>query len=463
MSKMSTTHRQNSHESQDDEIKKPLESAKRDKAVLRKLDLHLLPVIYGLAILLALDATNIGIARIEGLEEELRMQDKDFNIAALVFFIPCILFDVPANILFQASRPPLFFGTVVLLTGIVTVLEGITESYVGFVACRLLLGVCQTCFQAGAIYLVASYYPRYSLHSRISPLIACRLLSSAFGSLLGFGIAHLDGVAGLTAWRWIYVVEGLVTCAAAFFAFFLVPGWPERARFLDSDERRIHLKLLQKGSVEENRAAQNNWRVLKGVLHDPKVYFSALIHFGCVATSHSAAIFIPTILNELGWESSKAMYMAIPIFLFAAALTLALGFASDYTRQRYPFCVGPLLAVVAALTVMLASSQSSVKLRYAACFFLGSGAAAGLTISITWLSNNIVCRKTRGIAFGLAAMLGNCGSILGMTVYPKDESPRYPTGFGVCLAMIVVAIVAATAQWLYLVRRRKAAGEDCVL
>ncbi len=98
-------------------------TAMRDSnAVLRKVDWHLLPVLFSLAVVISLDGTNIGIAAIEGLTKELHMHEVDYNVAVLAFFIPAILLDVPANLAMHALHPPTFLGAAVFLAGTLSAL-----------------------------------------------------------------------------------------------------------------------------------------------------------------------------------------------------------------------------------------------------------------------------------------------------------------------------------------------------
>jgi hypothetical protein len=54
--------------------------AKQTKQLLRKLDSHIMPVIVVLYLLSFLDRTNIGNARLAGLEEDLNMAHLDYNV-----------------------------------------------------------------------------------------------------------------------------------------------------------------------------------------------------------------------------------------------------------------------------------------------------------------------------------------------------------------------------------------------
>ncbi|KAI4134025.1 MAG: hypothetical protein LQ347_001865 [Umbilicaria vellea] len=96
------------------------------KKLRRKCDLHVLPTISLLYLLAFIDRVNIGNARIQGLEEDLKMKGHDYNVALFVFFIPYILFEIPR---------------------VVTICQGVTQSYAGLIVCRFLLGL----FEAGFV------------------------------------------------------------------------------------------------------------------------------------------------------------------------------------------------------------------------------------------------------------------------------------------------------------------------
>lgn len=77
----------------------------KEKALLRKLDWHILPMITVLYMFAFVDRINIGNARIQGMEIDLRMKGNDLNVALFVFFIPYILCEVPSNMILKRMKP----------------------------------------------------------------------------------------------------------------------------------------------------------------------------------------------------------------------------------------------------------------------------------------------------------------------------------------------------------------------
>jgi MFS family permease len=71
------------------------------------------------------------------------------------------------------------------------------------------------------------------------------LLSGAFGNLIAAGILEgMNGVRGLAAWRWLYIIEGSITCFIGLVICFLLPDFPDTWRSLTADEQAVALRRL---------------------------------------------------------------------------------------------------------------------------------------------------------------------------------------------------------------------------
>lgn len=155
-----------------------------------------------------MDSINIGNARIQGLEGDLDMTGHDYNIALWSFFVTYILFEVPSNIILKNSRPSVFLSGIIGACGIITIGQGVTQSFGGLVACRVLIGLFEAAFVPGCVYLISMYYKRHELQWRINLFYTASILAGAFSGLLAYAIAHMSGVANYGGWRWIFILEG---------------------------------------------------------------------------------------------------------------------------------------------------------------------------------------------------------------------------------------------------------------
>jgi hypothetical protein len=67
------------------------------------------------------------------------------------------------------------------------------------------------------IYL-NSWYKNTELASRLAWFWGIQALASAFSGLISFGILGLSGVAGLFGWKWLFLIDGILTHVVGFVA-----------------------------------------------------------------------------------------------------------------------------------------------------------------------------------------------------------------------------------------------------
>ena len=78
----------------------------------------LIPWLCLLYLLSFLDRTNIGNARLAGLEEDLNMSGRDYNDVLTIFFVSYALAEPVTNVLLKRYTPRVFFTVIMLLWGI---------------------------------------------------------------------------------------------------------------------------------------------------------------------------------------------------------------------------------------------------------------------------------------------------------------------------------------------------------
>lgn len=94
------------------------------------------------------------------------------------------------------------------------------------------------------------------------------------GAMMAAIHESMDGLAGLSGWQWVFLIDGIITCPIAIFGFFYFPDIPEitEAPYLDEKERDLALERLP----PKNKDGHNiqPWSLAKRVLGRPIVYVS---------------------------------------------------------------------------------------------------------------------------------------------------------------------------------------------
>jgi MFS family permease len=126
------------------------------------------------------------------------------------------------------------------------------------------------------MYLLSFFYLRHEVGFRCGLFASAAPLASTFAGALAYGITN--GHSHLENWRLLFLVEGLATVIMTPFAFFFIPDSPDKARFLNSEEREIvkSRSMRQVGTEPAVRVGGLNVKESLSTLLDYKAWFVAV-------------------------------------------------------------------------------------------------------------------------------------------------------------------------------------------
>lgn len=182
---------------------------------------------------------NIGNARLYGLEQDLHLSSEQFQVTVSILFVTYLLFEVPSNLVLKLFTPRLWVSFIVIAWGIIATLSGLVQSYGALIACRLLLGVVEAGLFPGLSVYLTFFYTKHELALRIGYLFVSAAIAGALGGLLAYGIGHMDGVCGMSGWRWILIIEGIPSVILGVVTFIALPNDAESAYFLTKEEKLL--------------------------------------------------------------------------------------------------------------------------------------------------------------------------------------------------------------------------------
>ncbi|KAF2015069.1 MFS general substrate transporter [Aaosphaeria arxii CBS 175.79] len=420
----------------------------RGRKVVRKIDYRLVPVMAVLYLLAHIDRGNIGNAKIEGMDKDLGLTGNQYNIASTIFFVPYIIFEIPSNIVLKKVRPSIWLSFLVVSWGIVMTCMGAVQNFKGMLACRVMLGLAEAGFFPGAVFIVSSWYPRHELQQRLALFYTASAFSGALSGLLAFAIARMDGLQGIRGWRWIFLIEGAVTVAAGLVMPFFIIDSAERASWLTDEEKRfIDLRLQLSGvrAVTEE-GDKFSFKLLGKTMIDWKIWLGIILAWANSVPNAAFKFTMPQIIKQLGFVTQTAQLLTIPPYFCGGVSAWLVGRYSDKLAWRFPFIVGPLSVLIAAMGILFGLSgnvKGNVGPMYFGIVLAQMGIYPLLPGISAWVGNNLApsWKRSMGLAWLLAA--GNLGSLVGTNIFLDREGPRYPTGYGTSLGIVVLAMIAA--------------------
>ncbi|QDS71383.1 hypothetical protein FKW77_002805 [Venturia effusa] len=427
-----------------------------DNRITRKIDMRLVPMLCMLYLTAYLDRTNIGNAKLYGLEKELDMPSNGYNTAIWVFYLTFVIMEVPSNLLMAHTKVPphYWLGISMSLLGIITMCQGFVKTPGALYACRTLMGIFEGSLTPAAALMMGSYYRKHEFPVRYACFTTSALIGGSFSSFLAYAINFMDGTAGISSWRWIFILEGIFNICVALCTFFVLPRFPAESTFLKPEEKKHLLNRLSIERGDEAESFQNQpWLTF---LLDWQTWLNIVIYFGADMSAAAISQFSPTILKQMGFTANAANLRNIPIWLVGALVAITANLAAGKWGIRFPLIIAGATLCTIGWVLQLAQTNPTGT-RYFALYLIAIGAFTQLPLLVAWLSANTIGRPRKAVAHALQVGFGNSANFASANVFITGEAPRYKTGFTAGLCITVLGFLAACLlEWVLLMKNRAA-------
>ncbi|KAI0845359.1 MFS general substrate transporter [Daldinia vernicosa] len=420
----------------------------------RKIDLRVLPILFAIYIVAFLDRVNISNALTLGLPAELGLVGDQPNIALTIFFAPYIVFEIPSNILMKKLGPRIWISACILSFGVVMIGQGFVQSFGGLLATRFFLGLAEAGIFPGSFYLISFWYEKAEAQKRFTVYWSSTIFAGAFGGLLASAIANMDDIRGLSSWRWVFILEGIVTVLIGLLAFICVTDFPREAKWLSQEEKEL---LLQKTGANESHTVPVTTRDVLTFLTEPKQWFAAVMYLTILIPSYSIVYFLPTIIQTLGYTTIQIQLHSVPPFAAALGFTIVIAYASDRLQMRSPFIFLGLMLLIGGLAILISvHGATHFSAEYAALCLVAMGSSGVGGNIVCWYVMNLRGHVERSIGSAWMICFGNIGGIIATFLFLKKDAPYYVSGYSVCLAMSALCVVSCASYGLLIRREIKA-------
>ncbi|OTA55108.1 DNA-repair protein rad2 [Hypoxylon sp. EC38] len=429
-----------------------------EKKLLHKLDAHVIPLVMLLYTFSFLDRVNIGNARLYNMERDLGLVGNQFQVAVSIFFVTYLLFEVPSNLVLKPLTPSRYIAFIAFGWGVIATCTGFVHSYGALIAVRLILGVVEAGLFPGLNVYLTFFYTKQELALRVGYLFVSAAIAGALGGLLAYGIGQMDGIAGYSGWRWIFIIEGLPSVLLGVVSFFLLPNDIDHAYFLTPEEKQLanarHLRHY--GVTESSLKFSKNDMI--AAFKDWKVWLFCLGQFGMDTMLYGYSTFLPTIIRGLGqWSTAEIQLLTIPCYFVGAVTYMGIAYLSDRKQMRGMFAV--VFGAISVVGYGVLLSNSSAGVHYFGCFLVATGLYVTVGLPLAWLPNNTPRYGKRTTANGMQLTSGNTAGIMSSFIYPSTDGPRYILGNAISLSLVGMAACIYGFLWFWFARENRKRGE----
>ncbi|KAM0820406.1 putative MFS transporter [Seiridium cardinale] len=428
-----------------------------------KVDLRLCTIAGILCSLNLLDSGVISSASVTSMITDLELSGNRYSVSIFIFTIASIAFQLPSTIAVRTFRPRLYFSMATFGFGLITMCTAFIHTWKEMIALRVLLGVAMSGIYPGLTYLISTWYPRREQQTRFAFLQSGECIILATGSIINASLNQLDGRGGLAGWRYMFLVQGLISLVLGLVTYFWIVDFPEHAHrslwFLTESEQRLACTRIN-DDRQDVEIGSFSWKKVLIHAKDAKVYGFACMFFLLNLVSTSLSYFLPIILQSgMGFDANKAILLSALPYYWAVIPVLASSIFGDRLHLRGPVIVFNCICLITGFSMLGFTEQVTVR-------YLGTFLATGAYISnwaalSAYQAGNITGQHKRIFTAALVTMFNGAGGIAGSFIVRSNEAPRYITAIWVSIGshVLIILLVAGFSAYFYVENNAARSGK----
>ncbi|KIJ61406.1 hypothetical protein HYDPIDRAFT_96568 [Hydnomerulius pinastri MD-312] len=424
-------------------------------AVVRKIDWKIMVMAAIAFSSLNLDRSNINQANSSTFLPDLGLTTDDFNLGNTVFRLSFLCAELPSQLVSKRVGPDRWIPIQICLWSIVTCCQFWLTGRTSFLTCRALLGL-------------GNFYTKTELPIRMALFWMSMNFCSIIASFLAYGTLHLSGVAGQAGWRWLFMIEGLITLIIGITTFFNMPASPTQTKtwfrpkgwFTEREEVIMVNRVLRddpsKGDMHnrEGLTLKRLWTAVCDYDLWP-VYILGLM-FGIPNTPPST--YLTLLLRGVGFNTFQTNLLTIPSQALGIITMFVITLVSESVGERTIVAMMEDLWTLPFLVALYALPANPNP-------WLLFGLVTGLLsypythpIQVAWCSRNSGAVASRTVNASLYNMFVQASSIVSAQIYVASDAPRYERGnkilIIICCVNLIVLYPGTKAYYVWRNRQR---------
>ncbi|KIL86323.1 hypothetical protein FAVG1_10152 [Fusarium avenaceum] len=353
-----------------------------------------------------LDRINVANARLAGMQDDLHMSDTTWSAGISLFYVGYIVTQLPATVYLAKGLPRWQMPAYVIAWSVITACMAAMTSGWSFLVCRFMVGVAEGPFLPMVSLMTSSWYTKEEAPLRMAIWHAGNICSNIFSGLLAAGsLENMNGLAGMRAWQWFVIIEGIVGLFVAVMGFWCIPNFPHNTGtyFMtpEMSEMAQYRMIVSAGGRSEDDEG-GAWEDVKLTCQDPFTWIYTVLHFGLIVAL-SFKDFFPSIVKTLGYSNLMTYLIQAPPYVFAYIATCVISWSSGRYQEHCWHIVGSTVACIIGVVIMISTLNAGA--RYFGMFLLCAGPFVGLNVHIPWETTNVARPRTKR---GALVAITNC-------------------------------------------------------
>ncbi|KAI2603054.1 MFS general substrate transporter [Hypoxylon fragiforme] len=436
-------------------------------AIVRKIDWRITVWACIMFMALELDRANISQALTDNFLTDLNLTTNDYNLGNTVFKLSFLLAELPSQLVSKWMGPDRWIPSQMILWSIVGGAQFWLSGRTSFLATRALLGILQGGFIPDVILYLSYFYKHHELTLRLGFFWTMMSVADIISALLGAGLLHLRGVLGYSGWRWLFLLEGLLTLVVGVFSFLLMPAGPcqtaswfrgKNGWFSPREQTIIVNRVLREDPSKSDMHNRQPitpkllWKCLKDYDLWPLYILGLVFQIPAVPEQQ----YLTLSLRQMKFDTFTSNLLSIPYTVIHIIMMLANTFAAEiFGELTLIAMVGQFWILPFLIYLNVADTANTNRWVIYTVTTLLLGYPNAHPIQVAWNSRNSNTVRARTVSAACYNMFVQAGGIIASNIYRADDAPLYRRGNKQLLAILAMNIVLYVLTKVYYVWRNK--------
>ncbi|KAK9472023.1 major facilitator superfamily domain-containing protein [Dipodascopsis tothii] len=405
-----------------------------------------------------LDQSNISNAYVSGMKEDLKLYGQERNLFNTFFNMGYLVGSVPCQIVMNRSvRPSLWIPSCELVWAALVMCIAACKSARPIYGLRFVIGLAESAAFPGFNLILGSWYTPEELGKRMALFEMSAQAANMFSGYIQTGVySSMNGRYGIAGWRWLFIIDGIISIPVATAGYFAIPDFPTttRARWLSTRDRDYSVRRME--AVGRKPPKKLTVREFVRIFSSPRPYLFLLPYN--ISGFGSYTSYFNLWLKAVGYSVQKVNLIPTAgngIGLVAAYVGANL---SDLTGVRWPWMIVSVVPILVG-AIMLSVWDIPASAIIAANFIANIGTPLQ-PLAIAWSAEVFQdSAATRGLVLGFGNTISYTMSAwLPLLMFPSQDAPHYKYGYQLSAAFQAAAIVGILIFLLFTKWEQKKLG-----
>ena len=429
----------------------------KERKLLQKIDWFVLSFVCLNYWVNYLDRSNYSNAYVSGMKEDLNLQGYQFNKVNTCFTVGYTIGMIPNNIALLKFKPRYWMCFCSFAWGLLTLGMYKVTDFKQLCVIRFFQALFESSTFSGTHYILGNWYKDYELTKRSAVFTSSGLVGSIFSGFMQTAIhKNMDGKNGLAGWRWLFIIDFIITIPISLYGFICFPDVPVRCNtpFFTPEERHLAINRLP-----PKAATKLDVGVFKRVFGRWHWWLFTLLW----AISGENEAFVTNSLFALwlqaeGYSISQRNNYPIGVYAIGIISTFFSSLYVDATGAKYHWHVAIWITTVMFVSTMLLLFKPLTKSYVFAAHYLSGVCFSGQSTFFAWV--NVFCYddlEERSIILASMNMFSSAvNAWWPLLFYKASSAPKFRPGCYAMLSTIFSSLmVAAVIRYLQLKEEKK--------